>query len=160
MVHSELEKIIANRNSFDRFNFIKAGIISCISIAISIFVIEFLFPQILKAQDRLPRPETIRIYLHVLAGAYAVGSIYLTQFLGADFKESDYWHYSGRFCLCLYFLLKNIPRAISGSIVGILGFDWIYGAVYLGWVFHKIKIDSYSIGKSVTIGQSLERAGR
>ena len=48
--------------------------------ATSIFVIEFLFPQILKAQDRLPRPETIRIYLHFLAGAYAVGSIYLTLF--------------------------------------------------------------------------------
>ena len=92
MVHSELEKIIANRNEFDRSNSVKAGIVALISIATSIFVIEFLFPQILKAQDRLPPPETIRIYLHFLAGTYAVGSVYLTLFrtqgFGAQISKS------------------------------------------------------------------------
>ena len=119
MVHSELEKIIANRNSFDRFNFIKAVVVSCISIGTSIFVIEFLFPQILKAQDRLPRPETIRIYLHFLAGAYAVGSIYLTLF-----RTQGFW-----------------AQLSKGLTIGIIVIGFVFACISFSRMFHVRSLD-------------------
>ena len=119
MVHSELEKIIANRNSFDRFNFIKAVVVSCISIGTSIFVIEFLFPQILKAQDRLPRPETIRIYFHFLAGAYAVGSIYLTLF-----RTQGFW--------------AQLSKSLT---IGIIVIGFVFACISFSRMFHVRSLD-------------------
>lgn len=119
MALSELQKIIANRNSFDRFNFIKAGIVSFISMAISIFVIEFLFPQILKAQDRLPRPETIRIYLHFLAGAYAVGSIYLTLF-----RTQGFW--------------AQLSKSLT---IGVIVIGFVFACISFSRIFHVRSLD-------------------
>ena len=119
MVHSELEKIIENRNSLDRSNFVKAGIVSLISIATSIFVIEFLFPQILKAQGRLPRPETIKIYLHLLVGAYAVGSIYLTLF-----RSHNVW--------------AQISKSLTISVI-VIGF--VFAFISFSRIFHVRSLD-------------------
>lgn len=119
MALSELEKIVANRNSFDRVNFIKAGIVSFISMATSIFVIEFLFPQILKAQDRLPRPETIRIYLHFLAGAYAVGSIYLTLF-----RTQGFW--------------AQLSKSLT---IGIIVIGFVFACISFSRMFHVRSLD-------------------
>ena len=119
VVHSELEKIIVNRNKFDRSNFVKAGIVALISIVTSIFVIEFLFPQILRAQDRLPRPEIFGIYLHFLAGAYAVGSIYLTLF-----RTHNFW--------------SQISKSLT---IGVIVIGFVFACISFSRLFHVRSLD-------------------
>ena len=119
MVHSELEKIIASKNSLDRSNFVKAGVVSLVSIATSIFVIEFLFPQILKAQDRLPPLEIFGIYLHFLVGAYAVGSIYLTLF-----RSHNFW--------------AQISKSLT---IGVIVIGFVFAYISFSRIFHVRSLD-------------------
>ena len=143
VVYSELENIIANKNKFDRTNSVNAGIVSLISMATSIFLIEFLFPQVLKAQDRLPPAENFGIYLHFLVGAYEVGRIYLTLF-----RTQGFWAQLSK-SLTIGVIVVGFVFVISFSrIFHVRSLDllWLFWVlidictISFGRVFHKIKL--------------------
>ena len=119
VVYSELENIIANKNKFDRTNSVNAGIVSLISMATSIFLIEFLFPQVLKAQDRLPPAENFGMYLHFLVGAYAVGSIYLTLF-----RTQGFW--------------AQLSKSLT---IGVIVVGFVFACISFSRIFHVRSLD-------------------
>ena len=155
MFQSELDKIIANKRSFDRSNFVKTVIVSLISIGTSIVAIEFLFPQILKMQDRLPRPEIIGNYLHFLAGAYAVGSIYLTLF-----RSHSFWAQISKSLTIGAIIIGFVFACISFSRmfhVRSLDLLWLLG-VLIGYAAQSILAGYFTKSKLVAIPS--EKVGR